>query len=103
MQPESRIKWYLKQFVLDDTPGASPVPAVVVDYGFMNCHSDEDRATLREAYRLVLTQPGAEPLKLHEACIKGELFRYVERFVAIRPMRKVYARLLKNPYPLHDV
>ncbi|KAF8675115.1 hypothetical protein RHS04_06927 [Rhizoctonia solani] len=65
--------WSLKQFALGDY--ARLKPSLIVDYGFMNCGGEEDLVySLKEVYHRILTAPGANPLKLHEACLQGKLF-----------------------------
>ncbi|KAJ7757491.1 hypothetical protein B0H16DRAFT_1885519 [Mycena metata] len=98
--------WYLKQFVASRDEGKRPIPSVTVDYGFMNCLKNEaERTLLKDLYRQVFALPHApfDPMKLHEACIQGKLYEYVEGLLKLRKKdQKVLKRLLKNPYPLPD-
>ena len=87
--------WDLKQFVAIAKPAEfDPIPAVNVDYGFMNCRSFEETCTLMEIYKRLLSK--ANPLELHEACLAGRLFEFAEKF---DKMDEKYRRLMKNFYP----
>jgi hypothetical protein len=96
--------WYLKQYVMaEDSEEVKPIPAVTVDYGFMNCKDEEDTSNLKRLYKQILEMPKVKPLELHEAAIKGELFKYAGRLVQLEKKKKKFQRLLKNPYPLQDI
>ncbi|KAG6854473.1 hypothetical protein C0991_006552 [Blastosporella zonata] len=100
--PMVKSVWYLKQFVEVNEPDFQPHASVSVDYGLRNCQSDTEYEELRVLYKHILDMPGVNPLELHEACIEGKLFEFVERFVTPKKKvtRKQWRRILKNPYPL---
>jgi hypothetical protein len=88
--------WDLKQFVeINDPIEFEPIPAVQVDYGFMNCQTFEEKCILLEIYKRLL--PRASPLDLHAACLAGDLFSFAQRF---HKMEDSHRRLMKNGYPL---
>ncbi|KAG6844524.1 hypothetical protein H0H87_006180 [Tephrocybe sp. NHM501043] len=97
--------WYLKQFIeVRDFPDFESPPSVAVDYGFMNCQNMTEVEDLKALYKQIFDMPKMSPLELHDACIQGKLFEFVERFVALKKKvtRKQLRRILKNPYPLAD-
>ncbi|EGN96862.1 hypothetical protein SERLA73DRAFT_185073 [Serpula lacrymans var. lacrymans S7.3] len=84
--------WYLIQMLNAEVP--KEVPAVMVDYGFVNCRDEGERKALMDVYRKVLRM--SKPLKLHEAAVQGKLFDYAGGLVKLK---KKFKRLMKNPYP----
>jgi hypothetical protein len=96
--------WFLKQWVGVQSDAPSPDfgmdLSVRVDYGFANCRGLEDFGTLLQIYKDYFDSHKADCLALHEACIKGELFKYLRRFARFK-LEKKHRALLKNPYPLH--
>jgi len=87
--------WDLKQYVVVDA--AELIPSVAVDYGFVNCKTEEEIDGLKKVYKTFFGLPDADPIELHEAAIKGRLFEYVGALVKLK---KRFYRLMKNPYPL---
>ncbi len=91
--------WNLKQFLeISDPMDHPPVPSVNVDYGFINCRTFEETCTLMEIYGKVLKT--ANPLKLHQACVAGDLFRFASVYVR---MEERWRPLMRNFYPLKEV
>ena len=91
-----RSVWNLKQFLeINDPIDHPPVPSANVDYGFINCRSFEETCTLMEIYRQVLKT--ADPLRLHQACVAGDLFQFASGFLR---MEEQWRSLMGNPYPL---
>lgn len=96
--------WHLKELVYTDARDAEPVPAVVVDYGFMNCKTVQERVDLKGLYKKFFEAHDAKPLELHEAAIAGRLFAHVAKVVKIKNKdKKKFQRLMKNLYPLREV
>jgi hypothetical protein len=97
--------WYLKDFVFADDEmarnGSAP-PSIGLDYGFFNCQNVDEVIALRSAYKQVLSPTDADPLALHEACLRGELFEYVKQKARLKP-QQLFKRLMKNPYPLVSI
>ncbi|OCK75458.1 hypothetical protein K432DRAFT_429412, partial [Lepidopterella palustris CBS 459.81] len=88
--------WDLKQFIaINDPVEYPPIPALLVDYGFMNCQTFEETCILMEIYKRILQK--ADPLELHKACLAGKLFVFAQMFHA---MDEGHKRLMKNVYPL---
>jgi hypothetical protein len=87
--------WKLKQYVLAEK--IRLVPSIAVDYGFINCKSEEEQNKLKEVYKAFFDLRHADPIGLHEAAIGGRLFDYVGGFMKLPKKCK---RLMKNPYPL---
>jgi hypothetical protein len=88
--------WSLKQFLaINDPIDFPPIPAVKVDYGFMNCENFEETCVLMEIYKRLLVK--ANPLELHDACLAGKLFEYAGRF---DKMDENHRGLMMNFYPL---
>jgi hypothetical protein len=73
---------------------------VHVDYGFMNCKTREQSAALKDVYRQFFQHRDGDPMKLHEAAIQGKLFQFVG---SILKLKRSFAKLMKNPYPLPDI
>ena len=97
--------WYLKEYAIKDVNplgDAEPIrPSINADYGFGNCRSDEEREELRRAYRKYFEARAADPIQLHEACIRGLVYDHVNMVARLKDAR--LRRLMKNPYPLPDV
>ena len=70
---------------------------VGADYGFYNCNGDAERDELKYVYKQFFAHHDADPIGLHDACIGGGLFSYVNKFVKLK---KKFNRLMQNPYPL---
>ncbi|KIW97774.1 uncharacterized protein Z519_01358 [Cladophialophora bantiana CBS 173.52] len=89
--------WELKRFTRMNV--TDPFRAVVADYGFMNCEDARERMQLRGVYREYFGR-GADEMRLHEACIAGNLGSFLEsvlgRSLAVSP------NLLRNSYPLEN-
>ncbi|KAJ8092493.1 hypothetical protein PM082_023746 [Marasmius tenuissimus] len=99
--PHPYSVWYLKRCVLDDT--IQPTPAVIADYGFTNCKTPSERDALANKYRELFRARDFDEVKLHEACVQGQIFEYVtERVLMGKVERKVMKRLMWNPYPLRQ-
>ncbi|KAJ8092497.1 hypothetical protein PM082_023750 [Marasmius tenuissimus] len=100
--PHPYSVWSLKCCVLDD--GIKPIPAVIVDYGFMNCKTPSEREALANKYRAVFKAKDFNEIKLHEACIQGKIFEYAKDRVSMtKEEKKVMKKLMRNPYPLRQV
>ncbi|KAF9802605.1 hypothetical protein IEO21_09872 [Rhodonia placenta] len=93
--------WYLKQFVVDETESVAPRLSVCADYGFDKCNSPSLVEDLKRIYKQLLLEAHVDPVKLHEVCIAGNLFRFASGFMKFKKAeKKRSARLMKNPYPL---
>ena len=91
--------WGLKQFLeINDPIDYPPIPSVDFDYGFINCRTFEETCILMEIYGQVLKT--ADPLKLHQACVNGDLFHFASDFVR---MEEQWRPLMRNFYPLKEV
>ncbi|KIK15396.1 hypothetical protein PISMIDRAFT_52970, partial [Pisolithus microcarpus 441] len=66
--------WRLRLFVR--SPDVDPLASVATDYGFFNCQTVEEKFALKGEYKELLESPSVDPMKLHEACIKGKLFDF---------------------------
>ncbi|RHZ45260.1 hypothetical protein Glove_682g42 [Diversispora epigaea] len=95
-QPTKSV-YYLKQCVLSES--VSLESSVIVDYGFMNCRTEDEIKQLRNMYKKLFKTPRFDLQDLHKACMAGKIFNYIR---SILPSEVVNANLLKNPYPLHD-
>ncbi|KDQ16157.1 hypothetical protein BOTBODRAFT_269578 [Botryobasidium botryosum FD-172 SS1] len=94
--------WNLKQIV--STEEVEMIPSVAVDYGFFNCKDTSEAQLLRDVYKQFFRRPGANPIKLHEAAIRGQLFEYVGGLLKMKNKeRRTLQRLMVNPYPLKDL
>ncbi|KDQ16158.1 hypothetical protein BOTBODRAFT_144831 [Botryobasidium botryosum FD-172 SS1] len=94
--------WNLKQ-VITAKDCRPDVPPLSIDYGFVNCRSPLDTELLKEVYREFFGLPDANPIKLHETAMRGQIFEYVGGLVKIKKKeRKTLQRLMRNPYPLND-
>ncbi|EPE30121.1 hypothetical protein GLAREA_12844 [Glarea lozoyensis ATCC 20868] len=86
--------WDLKQFLeINKYTKYPPVESVKVDYGFLNCRGFEETCTLAEIYKRLLRI--ANPLELHEACLKNRLFELAKKY---HRMDEGHRRLMNNKY-----
>lgn len=92
---QQKSVWWLKVFVLGEE--IAPIPAVTVDYGFMNCREPQDREVLKGIYKKFFECERGDPIMLHNAAVAGKLFEYVGGVVKVK---KRFKSLMKNPYPL---
>jgi hypothetical protein len=97
----------LKQHTQDpESVHSSLLPALTVDYGFMNCTSETEYQDLKDMYKSIFERRDASPLKFHEACVTGSLYEYTLGFFPElknkKNRSKKFKRLMKNPYPLVD-
>ena len=88
----------LKQYVLSESVDLSR--SVKVDYGFMNCRTEDEKRQLKHMYRKLIKTPRFDPRDLHEACLAGKIFNYVKSII---PNEVLKADLFKNLYPLKDL
>ena len=99
-----KVVWHLKHYVdqlASSTPDSppTPTPEVLRDYGYGNCKNTSEWKLLDDLYtKLFADKTRADPLKLHEACQKGELLDFAKQFVKLAPWTAKYTRLLKNSY-----
>ncbi|KAG1852431.1 hypothetical protein DFJ58DRAFT_411380 [Suillus subalutaceus] len=92
--------WDLKQFAIqtnEQNPEGRMVNSVACDYGFMNCRKDAEVQALKKVYRSFFERHDADPLALHDAAIRGNIFGYLGSLIKLN---RKYERLMKNPYPL---
>lgn len=88
--------WNLKQFIaINDPAEYRPIPALQLDYGFVNCQTFEEICIVMEIYKRLLQN--ADPLELHKACLAGKLFVFAQKYHA---MDEDHRRLMKNVYTL---
>ncbi|KAF9478203.1 hypothetical protein BDN70DRAFT_860497 [Pholiota conissans] len=103
---ENRSVWYLKQFIIytqepvvhESDTYLRPCESVMVDYGFINCKSDDEFKGLKAIYKTLLEKTDAELPDLHQACFEGNLYEFVSKWVKITEKKK-YKSLMMNPYP----
>lgn len=86
--------WELKRSTL--LSEAEPMRAVLVDYGFGNRLGPNERMHLRNVYSRYFAA-GLDEMDLHQACIEGDLSRFLESALG-EPHG--CSPLLRNPYPL---
>ena len=70
--------------------------AVVGHYGFANCKTLGDVKILRDVYKSFFTIRGANPLELHQACMRGEIYEYLAAKLPLFDTSP--KRLFKNSY-----
>lgn len=85
--------WYLKQYCNIDEP--DPIGAVVVDYGFMNCHNPKDRLELKAIYQTFFERCRDE-MELHAACLQNKIFQYIKK---VQRLDERFRWLMQSPYP----
>jgi hypothetical protein len=91
--------WHLKRIVTMED--GKFIPSILVDYGFINCRTEEEWLKLREVYRRIFRHYQADPVQLHEAAMGGRLFEYAKELVKLKKKdKKTIQRLMSNPYPL---
>ena len=73
----------LKNYILSLCTIRSQLPSVFADYGFMNCKDEADKEASVKVYKLYFASKDVDPGELHKACIRGELFLYLRRFVSL--------------------
>jgi hypothetical protein len=92
--------WDLKQFAVqtdEQNPEGRIVNSVACDYGFMNCRKGAEIQALKKVYRTFFERHDADPLALHAAALRGDIFGYLGSMIKLNAK---YERLMKNPYPL---
>lgn len=92
--------WDLKQFAIrTDKENAEDgiVNSIACDYGFMNCRKDSEIQALKKVYRTFFERRDADPLALHDAALRGDIFGYLG---SLMKLNAKFERLMKNPYPL---
>jgi hypothetical protein len=96
--------WDLKAWVRQESLEPRSLP-ILVDYGMVNCAGHaEHLQLLKDTYRKVFDHPQGDPIQLHQACIRGQTFEYVEGLMKIKKRdAKILRRLMKNLYPLSDL
>ncbi|KAG6916485.1 hypothetical protein DXG01_006679 [Tephrocybe rancida] len=100
-----KLVWRLKRLVeitaeqIEVMPALRPPRAILLDYGFVNCVDESETEDLKAVYKQVF-DTRTNPLVLHEACMQGKLFDFVEKTVPSKKKltRKQLRRLLKNPH-----
>ena len=92
MQPSV---WDLNGFLACKEDLQAPNP-VLVDYGFMNCDTVLEKLELKRFYEKLLAY--GDPLDLHEACVRGEIYDYATRVLG--NVESQFRPLVQNPYPL---
>ena len=94
--------WDLKAFVIQENSASaesSMPPSVTMDYGFVNCMNASERQQLKNVYKDFFDNHHGDPLALHEAAIKGNLYGFLLNKVQGLADAK-FRQLMKNPYPL---
>jgi hypothetical protein len=102
-RPWKESAWNLKAWVLcEDSPA---IPSITVDYGIMNCGDNvEHLQLLKTTYKKVFEHPEGDPMMLHQACIKGQIFPFVNNLVKLKKRdAKLLRSLMTNIYPFKDV
>ncbi|KAG1746939.1 hypothetical protein EDB19DRAFT_1688539 [Suillus lakei] len=92
--------WDLKQFAIrtdEQNSEGRIVNSIACDYGFMNCRKDAEIQGLKKVYRTFFERSDADPLALHDAALRGNIFGYLG---SLMKLNAKYERLMKNPYPL---
>ncbi|KAG1818125.1 uncharacterized protein BJ212DRAFT_1429494 [Suillus subaureus] len=92
--------WVLKQFVIQtnkQNPESRMENFIAFDYGFMNCRKDAEIQALKKVYRSFFERHDANPLALHDAAIRGNIFGYLG---SLMKLNRKHKGLMKNPYPL---
>ncbi|KAI0774669.1 hypothetical protein BD413DRAFT_535572 [Trametes elegans] len=99
--------WDLKQYAADAPAAGARVELirpVWADYGYMFAQDEAESQLLDGVYRRYFTHARANPPDLHQACVQGRLFAYLQDFglwtPAGREAELLRDRLLRNMYPL---
>ena len=96
--------WYLKQAIAHEDftkTESNMVPAVSVDYGFVNCRDDSEKRRLKKVYMDFFDSPNGDPLALHEAAVKGNIYGYIS--TVVKDLQDpMFQRLMESSYPLFD-
>lgn len=98
----------LKQFLAcEDNLTTGPVLPVAVDYGWFACQTAMQKLEWKSTYKRLFESSGHRDLALHEACIKGKIFEYVQKILPETPSS--FEKLCWNHYgrgpsgPLDDM
>ncbi|KIO03218.1 hypothetical protein M404DRAFT_625289 [Pisolithus tinctorius Marx 270] len=90
--------WRLRHFV--HSKDVEPPLSVLMDYGFFNCMTGGEIFSLKAVYKELLDSPRVDPMELHAACIKGELYNFARRH---NPnLEQEFKTLMTNFYPLRN-
>jgi len=65
----------LKQYVLSESVDLSR--SVKVDYGFMNCRTEDEIRQLKHMYEKLIKAPPFDLWDLYQAYLAGKIFNYV--------------------------
>ncbi|KAI6138606.1 hypothetical protein BKA82DRAFT_4234318 [Pisolithus tinctorius] len=90
--------WRLRHFV--HSRDVDPPLSVFMDYGFFNCVTVGEVFSLKEVYQELLESPRVDPMELHAACIKGNLYNFARRHNPNLEQR--FKTLMTNIYPLRN-
>lgn len=94
--------WYLKAYVLQELEQEEMIASFRIDYGIINCQGVVDYIQLLKSTYGRFFQEG-DPVALHAACMRGELFTFIEGVIDIKKRdAKLLRRLTQNPYPLRN-
>ncbi|KAJ3568898.1 hypothetical protein NP233_g5403 [Leucocoprinus birnbaumii] len=63
---------------------------VLVDYGFINCRTVEDRRLLFDLYKPFFANHESNSMNLHRACMKGRLYEHFTEDLGYRLRRKKF-------------
>lgn len=94
---ELKSVWLLKFWINSAHMGIENLIPVMVDYGFANCTTEQQRQELKAVYQVYFTEKNGDPIALHNATMQGRLFRHFENIIKLS---KKFKRLMKNPHPL---
>ncbi|KAI6146664.1 hypothetical protein BKA82DRAFT_4154665, partial [Pisolithus tinctorius] len=90
--------WRLRHFV--HSKDVEPPLSVLMDYGFFKCMTVGQIFSLKEVYKELIDSPRVDPMELHAACIKGELYNFARRH---NPnLEQEFKTLMSNFYPLRN-
>ncbi|KAG8741364.1 hypothetical protein FRC10_002929 [Ceratobasidium sp. 414] len=95
---ECKSVWWLKDFVCAEDDSAQERylnTRASVDYGFSNCSGVEEATALQNIYKQAFDKKDFDPLELHDARVRGELFKYLSQHAKLKPPER-FRRLLRN-------
>jgi len=95
--------WHLKAYVLQELEHQEMIASFRIDYGIINCQGViQHIQLLKDTYKQFFKHPDGDPVELHAACMRGEIFAHVNAIIDIKKRdSKLLRRLMKNHYPLH--
>ncbi|KAJ3527392.1 hypothetical protein NM688_g8131 [Phlebia brevispora] len=88
--------WDLKQYLYGENKHKL-APAVLVDYGFINCKQPDELHELTAVYKVAFDHEDFDEMELHGPCVRGQVLEYIGRFQTLSKEKKQKLVRLMQP------